>query len=218
MRLLRIIVSLSVVFFGYAFHVFADSIVWDYGPGSGIVEGNAWVNSTSGQNFAEQVVFSNNVNVTGYNYFSDRSPQGTSWHLKLLDDNAGAPDQVVSQFDLNYSSFTNLGIIANALGDTYEVQFNFAPLLLNGGTKYWIGISGNGFEGAERTIHSPGDDKVAQFSGSSFVYSSNIGDQMFQLVGSDATVAPLPGTAITGLFLLTGFGIFSRIRRQPSLQ
>ncbi|HWP32100.1 MAG TPA: hypothetical protein VNK96_10320 [Fimbriimonadales bacterium] len=174
-------------------------LLWDFGPTTGNY-GGCWSNYTNGQNFADMVIFSDPVVVTQLNYFSCySSPGGSSWKLKLLDDNGGIPGNYLVYADVSYSSYSFAGNFGGA--DIYVATFP-VNLALNANTPYWIGVSGNGFEGAQASVVAPGDGKMAQFSGTSYSFMTGVGDQMFQLEGY---IVPEPISVVTlaaGLLLL----------------
>jgi hypothetical protein len=175
-------------------------LIWDYGPGTGS-DGGCWANSTAGQNFAEQVIFDVDMYLTDIHIFTCISAPDGSSHIKILDDNgAGDPDKVLYAWDQNANSWT-------PTGGLYEAVYEFDPILLNAGTIYWIGVSGNGWEHGQESVLTPGDGTMAQFSGGTFQFHTTVGDQMFQLTGY---VVPAPA----GLALLACAGLASRRRRR----
>jgi hypothetical protein len=176
-------------------------IVWDFGPSTGTY-GGSWANTTGSQNFADAVILPVDTYVTTFNYFTSfDSLGGQNFHVKFLNDSGSfSPGTYLTQFDVNYSSF---GLYGNFGGpDIYQAVLTFdSPVLLTGGTTYWVGASGNGFEAAQASVRSPGSGTMARFNGATYEASSEIGDQMFQLEGNTGTV-PVPGA-----LLLAGIGV-----------
>ena len=156
--------------------VASGDVVFDFGPSTG-ANGGCWANSTSGQNFAEQVTLGSNASVTGINIYTCISaPSGTS-HIKFLyDDGAGNPGAVMTEWDQSADSWT-------LEGSEYVAYYEFAPVDLSAGVTYWVGVSGNGWEHGQSSVMTPGDGTMAQFSGSVFSFHASVGDQMFQLLG-----------------------------------
>ena len=79
-----------------------------------------------------------------------------------------------------------------------------------GGVQYWIGASGNGFEAGQVSLlgsGDPGDGQMAQFSGTTYEFMTQVGDQSYQLIGNPSggtTPEPssltLIGIGIAGLY------------------
>ncbi len=184
-----------------AFGTSQAALLFDQGPTTGAYSG-CWSNYTESQNFADQVTLATTSNVTRINYFSCFDAfDGTSWHVKILaDDGAGNPGAYLAEWDQTYTSLTDVG------GGIFKLQFDFAAYTLTGGVKYWIGVSGNGFEGAQASVSTPGDGTMAQFSGSVFSFHTGVGDQMFSLEGD---VVPEPAT-----MLALGAGLAALARRK----
>ena len=180
----------------------ANSIVWDQGPATGTQSG-LWVNQTAGQNFADSVSFSTATVVSGYNYFTGFNLSGdtssTAFHLTVLTDAGGQPGAALFGEDIGFDQYTTLG------GGLSELHFDFAPLQFAAGQKFWIGLSGNGFEAAMPSVSSPQDGSIAYFHGTNLQGLAGIGDQMFQLTGASAvpetdTLALMgAGLALVGL-------------------
>lgn len=189
------------------------AIVWDYGPSTGTY-GGSWSNVTASQNFADAVDFPEDMYVTGLNYFTDLSSfEGTSFHVKFLADSAGTPGAYYAQFDLDYAGH---GFYGNFDGrDIYQTVLTFdSPVLLSGGTTYWVGASGNAFQAGQVSVVGPGDGLMAQFDGPAFIWHTSVGDQMFQLVGYRAdgvASVPVPGAMLLGGI---GMGLVGWLRRR----
>ena len=91
----------------------------------------------------------------------------------------------------------------------------FAPPVLLGSGTYWIGVSGNGFEAGQLSmVGDPGGDNLmAQFAGTSFLFMTSVGDQSFQLFGRPETDAVPEPTSLTLLGTLVAAFSFCRYRR-----
>ena len=92
--------------------------------------------------------------------------------------------------------------------NAYELSFSFAPIRFAAGTTYWIGLSGNGFDADVLSVLGVQDDSMAQFEGDRFAFIANgangdvdVGDQMFQLVGTVPEPADV-AMMVAGLALL----------------
>lgn len=177
-------------------------LLWDFGPSTGTY-GGSWVNQSDNQNFAEQVSFANAVTVTRFVYFTGVDPANfTNFEIKLLSDNAGAPDAYLGTQTVGIASSTDLG------SGIWQLDLDLTtPWALNASTTYWIGAAGVGFDAGQASVNAPGDGHMAQFSGSAYSFSTGVGDQMFQLVGTNTVPEPASMAAI-------GLGVAALLRRR----
>lgn len=153
-----------------------EDILFDQGPATGS-DGGCWANDTFGQNFADHVILENDAQMTGLNIYTCIGYPSNDSHIKILaDDGYGNPGAVITEWDQSATSWTQHGAI-------YVAFYEFPKIDLAANTIYWIGVSGNSFEHGQTSIQTPGDGLMAQFSGSSFSWHTNVGDQMFQVLG-----------------------------------
>ena len=154
-------------------------VIFDQGPSTGSL-GSCFSNQL-GQNFAEQFSFPSDMLITDIHIFTCIPPQiESSVHLKVLGDASGNPSPFLYEEDT-----TPLSWVAD--GGVFKVTALLStPFLANAGTRYWIGMHGNGFELAQYGVFAPGDGKMAVFSGRPFKRHEATGDMMFQLTGVPA--------------------------------
>ncbi len=162
----------------------AGEVVWDFGPQTGSYR-SCLINETDGSNRADDVVFSEFIELSGIDIWTCRSSElyeGTDMHIKIILDNGYMePGEDVLRWDTLPSSYEFDGHYNGT--DLYRVSFDFDPVLLRADTRYWIGVSGNGGSLGQATIMEPGDGWLASFSGRTFTRLSQSGDQMFRLRG-----------------------------------
>lgn len=164
----------------------AQTVVWDQGPFTEDFSG-ALLNTTTSQNFADNVTFAVDTVVNGYNMFTWvgisawRHAGASDFHLKILADNGGLPGSVVFAADVGLKSF-NLGLTRYV----DELNFDLPAFTFAGGVTYWVGLSGNGFDPSQAVLWSDSRPELALFGASTFIRMEP-GSQMFQL-----TFAPRP--------------------------
>jgi hypothetical protein len=190
----------------------ADDLVWDYGPGTGTLN-NAWSNESDGTHWADAVTLAQTATITGYTYYSDFDLSGETasdaFQLQIYADAGGQPGDLLVSESVGFSSASSYTTFwmptiigddgAGPIWDVEEfgmqtLQFDIPAFRMEGGTTYWIGLSGNGFEAAQWSIDGPGDGAMAEFWGPDFLQidlgigsDSAFGDQMFQLSGTTET-------------------------------
>ena len=189
---------------GFTTMATAGVVVLDQGPSTGTF-GNSWVNIRAGQNFADNISFSRQISVTGYNYFSALNlttrSGASAFHLRVWSDHSGVPGALIFENDIGFSGYTH-AYYSDRYSSIDRYEFLFAPVTFNAGVTYWIGLAGNGFDAGMGAVLSPQDGRVAHFLGSHYFQMESIGDQMYQLT---ATSVPEPGTCalfVAGLAIL----------------
>lgn len=157
-------------------------IIWDFGPGTGNYRACSG-NDTSNGHVADQVVFSEFVELTGIEMWTCIStPQGDMEIRIHLDNGFQEPGSEFLRWNMQPSRYEFDGNYNGT--DLYRVRFDFDPVLLRADTPYWIGVSGNGWQLGHATITAPGDDRHALFRRGEFERIVNsFGDLMFQLRG-----------------------------------
>jgi hypothetical protein len=186
--------------------------VWDYSP----INTDAvccWQNQTAMQNFADNFTLSVNTTITGFNLFTGNFPPSGTYNVHLYADSGGVPGALLDSQNVSASSFTFYGNLGG--NDIYEAVLPLAPIDLLAGVQYWIGASGNGFEAGQLSLQGPGDPgdgQMAQFSGSTFQFMTQVGDQSYQLIGNPTGgTTPEPGTMVLlGTGLLGALGVMRR--------
>jgi hypothetical protein len=157
---------------------FSQHLIFDYGPLSGSY-GYTWINDQSSQNFAERCSFPTTTTVTRIDIFTSLNLPGSSVHIKILSNAGGVPgsylyeeDQIPASWELNPSGL-------------YRVVCNLStPFVAQASAIYWIGVAGNNSSIGQTAVIAPGDGRMAVFNGSTYAYSTDVGDMMFQLYGS----------------------------------
>ncbi len=160
-------------------------VIWDFGPATGEFAG-WWWNQTEQQNFADDVVFDDFIELTGIDIWTGANTAQGDMHVKILfHDQFGAfrPGEDYLRWDVQHTRWEFDGNYNGT--DLYRVTFDFKPVLLRANTRYWIGVSGNGWTLGQASLRAPGDSRMARFRGSEFesMSSTLFGDQMFRLRG-----------------------------------
>ena len=154
----------------------ADDILWNYGPDTGVV-GGCWTNSSGNQNFADRVLFDENVLLTGIDVWTCNASPPRGMQIKILaDDGAGNPGEFLHTLWLDPTSYT-------PDGDRYRASFDFDAIALDADTPYWIGVAGDNYDLGQISVLTPGDGRMAQFNFRTFTDHAGVGDQMFRLRG-----------------------------------
>jgi hypothetical protein len=156
------------------------SIVWDYGPDTGLATppeggGSVLVNVSNGQNFADSVSFSKDTPVSGLSFYTSgsRLPMGgTHYHVKFLIDEGGRPGPALAEFDVMAQSIDFIGVFTTTAGnstDVHRVSLQFPPVLLPKRTTYWVGAAGLLFDAGLYGVVGPGDEQMAFLDGSTLI-------------------------------------------------
>jgi hypothetical protein len=194
-----------------------EVILWDYGPGTGLVmppEGNSSVvvNYWNFQYFADAVTFPDATRVIGFNAFTGMSHLQlfSTWHVTFWQDAGGSPGNVLTQFNVYVDNQVEfLGDYPTTGGmttDVYAIKLRFPEVILAPGVTYWVGAAGLNYDAGTYGVAGPGDGRMAFFSGGGFLYTYDLwGDQMFQLVG-----VPEPG--VPALLALGATLLFGAVR------
>ncbi len=208
------------------------AVVWHHGFGQGLV-GYDWSDVSSGQNLADSVSFAQAATITGYTFYgaTDLSAQtgSSAFHLKLLGDQVAdpygqpqhEPGQPLMSEDIGYSGSAQVcaGCVPGGY-DAFSLSFTFAPIRLAANTRYWIGLSGNGFDADALSLLGVQDGSMAQFDGAQFAFIASgangefaVGNLMFQLTGTMGTVAE-PATMAMMMAGLAAGGLAGWRRRR----
>ena len=162
--------------------------------------GGAWLNKEHTQIFADSVQFATATTINGFDYFSTIADPGSTWTLRLHANSAtDLPGAILQGVNLSPSSWAYYGLYGV---NVWVGTFSFAPIPLAANTKYWVGLSAVGFDGAMVTTQPSrnGDGALAQrqFDGE-WERTDLIGDMTYRLRG---TVVPEPmSLAVVGVCL-----------------
>jgi len=158
-------------------------VVWDFGPSTGKYSG-CWLNVTDGQNYADDVIFDEFMEITGIDVWTCVPVPLGDMHIKVLfnDPFLGLrPGEDFVRWDMPHTRYEFDGNYNGT--DLYKVSFDFDPVLLRANTRYWIGVSGNGWSLGHASVMAPGDGRRALLQRREYIGQSPSGDQMFQLRG-----------------------------------
>jgi hypothetical protein len=169
------------------------SILWDYSPANFGVNEASFQNQSDQQNCADQVIFAQNVQITGMDIYSSVyfGYVGQSITIRLW-----------SEVGILLDSFTTMISVidsdgADVNGDTNRKHADFAtPLSLSADTVYWIGMSGTTSDITQADlaeIPPGGDGRMELCSGTTLDESYPFGDMAFRLEGNSV---PEPSTLI----------------------
>lgn len=164
-----------------------------------VPQGDPWINFSTDQNFAERIAFPAQATVTGMDIytlaFSPGAVFGRSATVRLWSGTAAAPTTLLMQFTEDISAVDTVGAV-NQFQLRAHVDFT-TPLVLTGGSTYWIGMSGTVFNLGQHGLagNFPDDSRMAQFFGAAYQFQTapNVGDMAFRLSG---TVLPEPRSAL----------------------
>jgi len=177
----------------------AGDLIWDYGPSSGTLNG-CWQNITGSQNFADDVNFADTTNITSIVIFTCIGPTAGTVHIKVRDDAGGFPSNVL----LYDADVVPTSWAADPDTGGYAVSADLpGGFSATGGTTYWVGMSGNGFELGQYAVRTPDDGLFARFTGPAFDQLATEGDQMFQLFSTSGPAIGMvvdDSTALVNVF------------------
>jgi hypothetical protein len=150
------------------------AIIFDQGPSKGS-NGGCWSNSTQGQNFSDAAPLAAGTSVTGINIITCIPPTAGTVTFKAVNE------------DTKTALYTESGVPSSWVdnGDgTFTVSYLLqGPFVVPAGVNVGYGLSGDGFELGQTSVLSPADGLMSQYSGQVFNLMTEVGDQMFQLLG-----------------------------------
>lgn len=157
-------------------------IIWDFGPGTGEYDRCHPENNILDKNRAEDVEFEDFTELVGIDVWTCVPAASGELHVRILfDDGYGEPGNDHLNWDMPHTRYELDGSYNGT--DLYKVSLDFDPVLLRPNTRYWIGVSGSGWELGQAFINAPGDGRYALFHGSQFDRTYPGGDLMFRLRG-----------------------------------
>jgi hypothetical protein len=194
-----------------AYSAQSQNILWDQGPTQGTPYANAW-SSDSSQNFAEKVQFTSETLVAGFTqYASTAGPSGDIFRVRFWADDGGRPGTVLQDFTAPVTSSRNIGTINytfNGNWTTYALNIDFAPVILDANTLYWVGAySLGGNTTTSSIVYSGALGDLTMFNVPEDSFTSDTRDYMFQLRGA----VPAPSALATLLVgVVPGVGMLLR--------
>lgn len=157
-------------------------IIWDFGPGTGEYDRCHPENNIFDKNRAEDVEFEDFTELVGIDVWTCVPAASGELHVRILfDDGYGEPGNDYLNWDMPHTRYEFDGNYNGT--DLYKVSLDCDPVLLRPNTRYWIGVSGSGWELGQAFINAPGDGRYALFHGSQFDCTYPGGDLMFRLWG-----------------------------------
>jgi hypothetical protein len=187
----------------------------------GNTAGAAWSNQSTGQNFAESLLFNNAVTATAMDIYTGTgfAPVGTSVTIRLWTDNLGTPGSLITTFTEAVALHDSDGNAGKAT--VFRIRANFTnDLHLAANTRYWIGMSGTTSDIGQLGLtapNAPDNGSSAKFSGTTFQnHATDVGDLAFRLEGSVDSLNAVPAPPGAVLAAIGAFGLIGirMIRRK----
>jgi len=181
------------------------AVLVDQDPTTG-PDGGAWQDMTGAQLIVDSFTLTQSSVITEYDGWGS-SPQAASYNLVLYADTGGSGPgaALVTLSSIQPTSFG----VGGAYGGNAAV-FGGLSINVNAGTKYWIGISGNGSDFGTYSTNpcSTGDGILAFESTPAGPWNviSSIGDMTYELQGN-----PVPEPASMAVL---GLGFLALIRKR----
>jgi hypothetical protein len=208
-----------LLFWGSAHPSVGSPLVWDYSPELwGIPDFGIFLNHSSGQNFAERVLFPQFIAIDGIDIYGSAQSAGlgTATTVRIWRDDSGRPGAILTEF----SSLINLVDSSGATTSTVRKHADFSmPFVLEPNLPYWIGMSatdtGNPIVDITQAmlakIPPGGDGLTANFNYQTFDFLQRNGDMALRLYG---TQVPEPPSGTLWMVNLTFVAFLSAVRRR----
>ena len=194
-------------------------LVWDYSPELwGIPDFGIFLNHSSGQNFAERVLFPQFIAIDGIDIYGSAQSAGlgTATTVRIWRDDSGA-GAILTEF----ASLINLVDSSGATTSTVRKHADFSmPFILEPNLPYWIGMSatdtGNPIVDITQAMLAKiplgGDGLAANFNFQTFDFLQRNGDMALRLYG---TQVPEPPSGTLWMVNLAFVAFLSAVRRAP---
>jgi hypothetical protein len=187
-------------------------VIWDVSPATtGLTThdgyGNAYgPDAHSGQEFADTFAFGSATQVTGMDIYSrlHEGYVGDAAMIRLWAAGPARPGSRLAKFTETVSAVDGIG--ADPGEERVHVDFT-SPLLVDGGTTYWIGMASiPSVDGvfSQTSLYGVDDSRMAQFSGDDFLGVEPTGDMAFRLEGGPVDASPAVPEPSTLMLLALG--------------
>jgi hypothetical protein len=170
-------------------------ILWDSGPNTGgfrtCLSNNSW------NNYADDVLFDQFAELTGIDIWTCIPSPSGDMQIKILFTDPflpppPRPGNAFMRWDMTHTGYVFDGNFNGT--DLYKVSFDFDPILLRADTRYWFGVTGNGWDLGQGVLEHE-TAWFAYFQARRFI-GTLPGVQMFRLRGQ--WVHPPFEMALTG--------------------
>ena len=173
-----------------------EETLLDHGPAAGRFS-ECYPSETGGEHQGDSFAFPDGGTITEVVIFScinAFAPLPGPVHVAFLADDEGFPGGYLYEADVDETSIAFTGSTGAQAMVTVRVPMPFAA---EAGQRYWVSVSGNGFDLGQAAVHTPEDGAMARFGGRDFQGPALIGDMMFQLRGFTGRVNRSPTATLS---------------------